>query len=61
MKALSCVKFFMCLMKLNRCLYTLKKILAVMLAVAALGAAVCFLTDNKKCVEKCISKIKAVM
>lgn len=61
MKALSCVKFFMCLMKLNKCLCVLKKVLAVMLALALLGAAVCCLTDNKKCVKKCISKIKAVM
>ncbi len=61
MKALSCLKFFMCLMKLNKCLCVLKKMLAVMLAVAALGAAFCCLTDNKKSVKKCISKIKAVM
>ena len=51
----------MCLMKLNKCLCVLKKVLAVMLALALLGAAACCLTDNKKCVKKSISKIKAVM
>lgn len=61
MKALSCVKFFMCLMKLNKCLCTLKKALAVMLAFAAFGAAFCCFADNKKNLKKCLSKIKAVM
>ncbi len=61
MKALSCVKFFMCLMKLNKCLCTLKKVLAAMLAFAALGAAFCCVFDNKKKFKKCLSQIKAVM
>lgn len=61
MKAFPVLKFAFCLLRLNKILCFLKKALASMIAAAAVCAAICCLTDNKKNVKKCISKMKAVM
>ena len=55
----------MCLLKFNKILCFVRRAVAVMLAGAAAVAALCFLTDNKKsvkkCISKCTSKLRAVM
>ncbi len=65
MKAFSCVKFVMCLLKVNKILCFVRKAVCGMLSAAAVVTALCFLTDNKKgvkkCISKCTSKLRAVM
>ncbi len=65
MKAFSCVKFVMCLLKFNKALCFVRKAVGAMLVAAAAVTALCFLTDNKKtvkkCISKCTSKLRAVM
>ncbi|MDD7292955.1 MAG: hypothetical protein PUG83_05550 [Clostridiaceae bacterium] len=61
MKTLSCVKFFMCLLKCNKILCLVKKATVLMLGAVMVCAAVCCLADNKKSVKKCIAKLRAVM
>ncbi len=65
MKAFSCVKFVMCLLKFNKVLCFARKAVAIMLTAAAAMATLCLLTDNKKsvkkCISKCTSKLRAVM
>lgn len=60
MKALSCAKLFVCLLKLNRCLCAVKKVLIVMLCATVAGAALCCLLDSKGA-KKAFKRLREMM